>query len=113
MRSNIAAEARARIVYEQLINFTTDSGTKDALQFLITREIAHTKAFIATLENRNKPRFMIGNNSGGDLQVVEAPAVQDMTNPALANGSGRVDDRTAISAVVTEMVEELLVERPR
>src|SRR6266850_733811 len=33
LRSNIAAEARAKIVYERLINFCNDAGTKDALQF--------------------------------------------------------------------------------
>ena len=60
LRSNIAAEARAKIVYERLINFTTDSGTKDALQFLMTREITHMKAFTAALESLNKPRFSIG-----------------------------------------------------
>src|ERR1700684_4344477 len=38
---NIAAEARAKIVYERLINFCDDAGTKDALQFLMTREITH------------------------------------------------------------------------
>src|ERR1700681_2313771 len=41
LRSNIAAEARAKIVYERLMNFTDDAGTKDALQFLMTREITH------------------------------------------------------------------------
>ena len=45
LRSNIAAEARAKIVYERLINFCDDAGTKDALQFLMTREITHMKAF--------------------------------------------------------------------
>ena len=38
LRSNIAAEARAKIVYERLINFCDDAGTKDALQFLMTRK---------------------------------------------------------------------------
>lgn len=33
LRSDIAADARAKIVYERLINFTDDTGTKDALQF--------------------------------------------------------------------------------
>ena len=47
LRSNIAAEARAKIVYERLINFCDDPGTKDALQFLMTREITHMKAFMA------------------------------------------------------------------
>ena len=37
LRSNIAAEARAKIVYERLINFCDDAGTKDALQFLMTQ----------------------------------------------------------------------------
>jgi len=41
LRSNIAAEARAKIVYDRLINFCDDPGTKDALQFLMTREITH------------------------------------------------------------------------
>ena len=51
LRSNIAAEARAKIVYERLINFCNDAGTKDALQFLITREITHMKSFAAALES--------------------------------------------------------------
>ena len=60
LRSNIAAEARAKIVYERLINFCDDAGTKDALQFLMTREITHMKAFAAALESMGKPRFAIG-----------------------------------------------------
>ena len=45
LRSNIAAEARAKIIYERLINVTDDPGVKDALGFLMTREIAHQKSF--------------------------------------------------------------------
>jgi Mn-containing catalase len=45
LRSNIAAESRAKIVYERLINLTDDPGIKDALGFLMTREIAHQKSF--------------------------------------------------------------------
>ena len=60
LRSNIAAEARAKIVYERLINFTDDAGTKDALQFLMTREITHMKAFTAALESLGKPRSRSG-----------------------------------------------------
>ncbi|MGE8498914.1 MAG: manganese catalase family protein [Pseudomonas sp.] len=44
-RSNIAAEARAKIVYERLINVTDDPGIKEALGFLMTRELAHQKSF--------------------------------------------------------------------
>lgn len=45
LRSNIAAESRAKLVYERLINVTDDPGIKDALRFLMTREIAHQQSF--------------------------------------------------------------------
>src|SRR5271163_1886813 len=60
LRSNIAAEARAKIVYERLISFTEDQGSKQALQFLMTREITHMRAFTAALESMDKPQFSIG-----------------------------------------------------
>ena len=63
LRSNIAAEARAKIVYERLINFCDDAGTKDALQFLMTREITHMKAFSLALESMGRPKFSIGRIS--------------------------------------------------
>ena len=108
LRSNIAAEARAKIVYERLINFCDDAGTVDALQFLMTREITHMKAFTAALESLGKERFSIGSipptpdlvnqyfddstgtgdrgepnargpwNEGGDWELVEAPAFKEM-----------------------------------
>jgi Mn-containing catalase len=107
LRSNIAAEARAKIVYERLINFCDDAGTIDALQFLMTREITHMKAFAAALESLGKDRFSIGSipptpelvnqyfddstgvgdrgelnargpwNEGGDWELVEAPAFKE------------------------------------
>src|SRR3981081_3309397 len=61
LRSNIAAEARAKIVYERLINFCDDAGTKDALQFLMTREITHMKAFALALDSMGKKPFYIAN----------------------------------------------------
>jgi Mn-containing catalase len=60
LRSNIAAEARAKIVYERLISFTDDRGSKQALQFLMTREITHMRAFTSALESMEKPPFAIG-----------------------------------------------------
>src|SRR6195952_4155617 len=108
LRSNIAAEARAKIVYERLINFTDDQGSIDALQFLMSREITHMKAFTAALESMGKPAFSIGAipptpglvdqyfndstgigdrgetdsegpwNSGGDWVKVDNPAFQPM-----------------------------------
>lgn len=110
LRSNIAAEARAKIVYERLINFCNDAGTIDALQFLMTREITHMKAFTAALESLGKDRFSIGAipptaelvnqyfddstgtgdrgepnargpwNEGGDWELVEAPAFKDLVS---------------------------------
>lgn len=60
LRSNVAAEARAKIVYERLISFTQDKGSRQALQFLMTREITHMRAFSAALESMEKPPFSIG-----------------------------------------------------
>jgi Mn-containing catalase len=108
LRSNIAAEARAKIVYERLINFTDDAGTIRALQFLMTREITHMKVFTAALESMGKDRFSIGAipptpelvnqyfndstgtgdrgetdsqgpwNTGADWQIVDAPAFREL-----------------------------------
>jgi Mn-containing catalase len=60
LRSNIAAEGRAKIVYERLISFTQDQGSRQALQFLMTREITHMRAFTAALESMEKPQFAVG-----------------------------------------------------
>jgi len=143
LRSNIAAEARAKIVYERLINFTDDAGTKDALQFLMTREITHMKAFTAALESMNKPRFMIGRipptprlvdqffndstgagddgeidargpwNEGGEWEWVEAPAVQALRSMEPSEATAAVDDRTTSTARDPEGLEALLVENLR
>ncbi len=64
LRSNIAAEARAKIVYERLINLTEDAGVKEALGFLMTREIAHQKSFekaLYAIEPNFPPGKMAGN----------------------------------------------------
>ncbi|QOY86723.1 manganese catalase family protein [Paludibaculum fermentans] len=109
LRSNIAAEARAKIVYERLIHFCDDAGTIDALQFLMTREITHLKAFTAALESLGKDRFSIGSlpptaglvnqyfdsstgtgdrgepnargpwNQGGDWELIPAQALQELS----------------------------------
>ena len=139
LRSNIAAEARAKIVYERLINFCRDSGTKDALQFLMTREITHMKAFSAALESMGKPPFTIGRiaptpelvdqffndstgegdhgeidargpwNEGGTWEYVEAPAFQDLAN---------VEDGPSIHGASSDAadegpIQELLVDQLR
>ncbi|MBA1228301.1 manganese catalase family protein [Pseudomonas viridiflava] len=63
MRSNIAAEARAKIVYERLMNVTDDPGVKDALGFLMTREIAHQLSFEKALHSI-QPNFPQGKLPG-------------------------------------------------
>jgi Mn-containing catalase len=143
LRSNIAAEARAKIVYERLIHFTDDAGTKDALQFLMTREITHMKAFTAALESMGKPRFMIGRipptpklvdqffndstgagedgeidahgpwNDGGDWERVESPAFHDVRQVSTAGDRNRVDDRSTSTSDTPDALEELLVEQLR
>lgn len=60
LRNNIAAEARAKIVYERLINFCDDAGSRDALQFLMTREITHMKAFMLALDSLGKQPLEVG-----------------------------------------------------
>ena len=59
LRSNIAAESRAKIVYEYLMQFTDDPHVKESLQFLMTREVAHFQMFNAALENI-QPNFPPG-----------------------------------------------------
>ena len=49
LRSNLAAESRAKIVYEYLKQFTDDPGVQDTLNFLMTREVAHYQQFTAAL----------------------------------------------------------------
>ena len=63
LRSNIAAEARAKIVYERLINLTDDAGVREALGFLMTREIAHQKSFEKALYSIS-PNFPPGKLPG-------------------------------------------------
>jgi Mn-containing catalase len=59
LRSNIAAESRAKIVYEYLMQFTDDEHVKESLRFLMTREIAHFQMFTAALDTI-QPNFPPG-----------------------------------------------------
>ena len=49
LRSDIAAESRAKIVYEYLMQFTDDKDVLATLNFLMTREVAHFQQFEAAL----------------------------------------------------------------
>jgi Mn-containing catalase len=140
LRSNIAAEARAKIVYERLINFCNDAGTKDALQFLMTREITHMKAFAAALESMSKPPFTVGRipptaglvnqffndstgsgdygeidargpwNEGGEWEFVEAPAFQEIRQNLPESPTIHAESSDLVDA---EPIQDLLVEQLR
>ena len=60
LRNNIAAEARAKVTYDRLMKVCDDAGTKDALQFLMTREITHMRAFMQGLESLGKAPLDVG-----------------------------------------------------
>lgn len=64
LRSNIAAESRAKIVYEYLMKFTDDPAVKETLTFLMTREIAHYQMFeaaLATIQPNFPPGVLQGD----------------------------------------------------
>jgi Mn-containing catalase len=138
LRSNIAAEARAKIVYERLINFCSDAGSKDALQFLMTREITHMKAFTAALESLGKPRFSIGQippteglvnqyfndstgtgdqgeidargpwNEGDDWQFVEAPAFQEFRGATNGHAVQSGKESVRLQELLVNELQDLL-----
>jgi Mn-containing catalase len=139
LRSNIAAEARAKIVYERLINFCRDAGTKDALQFLMTREITHMRAFMRALDSMGRPPLSIGKiaptaklvdqffndstgegdhgevdvrgpwNEGEPWEFVPSPALQDL------NGGAEGPALHAESSDISESapLQELLADQLR
>lgn len=49
LRADVAAEAGALATYEALLNIAQDDGTRRALNFLATREVAHTHMFMEAL----------------------------------------------------------------
>ncbi|UYY58214.1 manganese catalase family protein [Sphingomonas sp. S2-65] len=84
LRSNIAAESRAKIVYERLINITDDPGIKDALNFLMTREVAHQKSFekaLYSIENNFPPGKLPGMEQYASVYVNASQGEGDMTGP--------------------------------
>lgn len=84
LRSNIAAEARAKIIYERLINLTDDPGVRDALGFLMTREIAHQKSFenaLYTIEAHFPPGKRPGIAEFADLYVNTSQGDGDLRGP--------------------------------
>jgi Mn-containing catalase len=105
LRSNIAAEARAKIIYERLINITDDPGVKEALGFLMTREIAHQKSFekaLYSIEKNFPPGKLPGDDRFSDTYYDMSQGV-DGEGPRGSWNSGPewefVDDREKQAAV--------------
>ncbi len=96
LRSNIAAESRAKIVYERLIALTDDPGVKDALGFLMTREIAHQKSFekaLHAIEDNFPPGRMPGIERFASTYVNASQGEGDMTGSWNAGDEwDRMDD---------------------
>jgi Mn-containing catalase len=143
LRSNIAAEARAKIVYERLIDFCDDPGSKDALQFLMTREITHMKAFMTALAAMEKPPLSIGlikpspkivdqyfNTSTGkgdkgesdllgpwnddeEVKRVDAPAFQRLTDPQLGTRTAEPIQVHDLDAPTIDAAQPLQVDAAR
>jgi Mn-containing catalase len=84
LRSNIAAESRAKIIYERLINITDDPGIKEALGFLMTREIAHQKSFekaLYSIEDNFPSGKLPGIVQYANLYVNTSQGEGDMEGP--------------------------------
>lgn len=123
MRVNIAAEATAKLVYENLMKFTDDVYVKETLRFLMTREVAHLQMFQAALDSvqpnfppgilQSDPKFSNkyfnlsdGNNFSGpwnegkspemkeDWQVIEDPIAHIRETDGLLNEKAQGTDRT-------------------
>jgi Mn-containing catalase len=103
LRSNIAAEARAKIVYERLINITDDPGIKDALRFLMTREVAHQKSFekaLYAIENNFPSGKLPGVEKYASMYVNTSQGEGDTTGPWNSGDEwDRVDDLEAVMPV--------------
>jgi Mn-containing catalase len=132
-RSNIAAEARAKILYERLINITDDPGVKEALGFLMTREIAHQQSFEKALhsiqpnfpqgklpgmpEFTNKYFNMSGEpnvrgpwNEGGAWECVENPEPAVDGGDGLATVTLPAEDEQVLEAMKTRTASDPLSE---
>lgn len=99
LRSNIAAESRAKIVYERLINITDDPGIKEALGFLMTREVAHQKSFekaLYAIEDNFPPGKLPGIERYANVYVNTSQGDGDMEGSWNSGDQWeRIDDLSA------------------
>jgi Mn-containing catalase len=103
LRSNIAAESRAKIVYERLINITDDAGIKEALGFLMTREVAHQKSFekaLYSIQDNFPPGKLPGIEKFANIYVNTSQGKGDMEGPWNSGPQWvRVDDPAEMMAL--------------
>jgi Mn-containing catalase len=103
LRSNIAAESRAKIIYERLTNITDDPGIKEALGFLMTREIAHQKSFekaLYSIEDNFPPGKLPGLAPFADMYVNTSQGDGDAVGPWNSGDQWeRVDDLEQVMPV--------------
>ena len=126
LRSNIAAEARAKILYERLINCTDDAGVRDALGFLMTREVAHQQQFekaLYSIQPNFPPGKLMGKPEFSNVYFNMSPGEGDErgpwnreptfqyreAEPAVGGGDGWAEVRIANEEkeVLTEMSQRL------
>ncbi len=103
LRSNIAAESRAKVVYERLINITDDPGVKEALGFLMTREIAHQKSFekaLYAIENNFPSGKLPGIEKFANLYINTSQGEGDAQGPWNSGDQWeRIDDFDSMTAL--------------
>jgi Mn-containing catalase len=80
LRSNLASESRAKLVYEHLMKFTDDPYIHETLSFLMTREVTHYKMFEAALDS-------IPNNFPPGVLAADPRYLQNVYN--LSDGTVR------------------------
>jgi Mn-containing catalase len=93
LRSNMAAESRAKITYEYLLKYTDDPYVRETLRFLMTREVAHYQMFEAAL-NTIQPNFPPGvlqsdpNYSNTYFNMSGGPTVRGPWNEGVSSQLG-------------------------
>lgn len=119
LRSNVAAEARAKVIYERLINVTDDPGVKEALGFLMTREVAHLQSFekaLYSIEPNFPPGKLPGDPRFSNVYFNMSQGEGDMSGPWNSESSFEVvserDEQMAVDggdglASVTLQADEL------
>ncbi len=106
LRSNMASESRAKIVYEYLFKFTDDPYVKETLSFLMTREITHYQQFEAAMETIQPnfpPGILQSNPKYGNL-AFNMSSQEDFRGPWNEGKSSQLKDEWQYIENVQEKV---------